>query len=95
MTVREALLAMGYRESKPGHWLKPIGFQCFSYHEAKQEWANWFRSANGVVECWETKSLKDDGSETALQRLKGFECWTRCDISADCNSQFQLSAIDM
>lgn len=97
MTIREALILMGYREVKAGHWLKPVGFVAFSYHEGKNEWANWFFSAQGKIECWETKRLESDEKQygTYLQQLKNIECWTRTDFYIHGNSAFELSAIDI
>jgi len=99
MTIREALLAMGYQERKPGHWLKPIGFQCFSYHEARNAWENWFNAADGSgVALYGRKSLKSDEAKFGpyLDQLKHIECWTRTDIYPDSRgSHFELSAFDL
>lgn len=97
MTIREALISMGYREAKPGHWLKPVGFVLFSYHEGKNEWANWFLSAQGKIECWETKRLESDETQhgTYLFQLKYIECWTRTDLQVKADSAFELSAFDL
>ena len=97
MTIREALISMGYQERKPGHWLKPIGFQCFSYHEGKNEWANWYLDGNDKIGCWETSSLSLDIERSGdfLAQLKSIECWTRTDVYIHGASQFHLSAIDL
>lgn len=97
MTIREALLIMGYSEAKPGHWMKPIGYQLFAYREDKNEWANYFKSAQNKIEYWNTSSFQSDEKRfgSYLEQLKGFECWTRTDICTNSNSQFELSAIDL
>lgn len=98
MTIREALLAMGYREAKPGQWIKPIGYQALSYHEGRNEWANWFLSGKGKIECWEIKKFKlteEDGFYEYLRQLKDFECWTRVDLFIYGQSTFELSGIDL
>ena len=97
MTIREALISMGYREAKPGHWLKPVGFVCFSYHEDKNKWSNWYRSGQGEVERWQTKQLESDQNRygTYLHQLKYIECWTRTDLEINGDSAFELSTIDL
>lgn len=96
MTIRETLLAMGYREAKKGQWLKPIGYVLFSYHEEKGIWSNWFKSAVGKIERYESKIFQNEiefGSY--LDQLKGFECWTRTDMFIHGDSAFELSALDI
>jgi hypothetical protein len=88
MNRREALLAMGYHESKPGFWNKPIGYQSFSYLESRNIWTNVFTSLPGKVSVWESKSFSDDGS--ALSQLKEWECWTRTDVSTRTDSSFEI-----
>lgn len=97
MTIREALLAMAYKEVKPGHWMKPIGYQSFTYHEEKNEWANWFLSAQGKISLWETKSFKDDFKHFGdyLKQLKCWECYTRTEMNPANSSEFHLRAIDI
>lgn len=95
MTIREALISMGYRECKPGKWLKPIGYQLFTYHEGKGEWANWFMSAQGQISCWETKRFSEDKDFPHVDQLKYFECWTRTNIQINGDSKFHLEAIDL
>jgi hypothetical protein len=97
MTIREALLAMGYRECKSGYWLKPIGYQLFSYHEGKNEWANWLRVLSGEIDSYDRKSFQHDEVQfgTYLRQLKEFECWTATDKYVDGRSQFELGAIDI
>lgn len=97
MTIRQALLMMGYREEKSGCWMKPIGYQLFTYREDKNEWANYFKSAQDKIECWNTSSFKNDEKQfgSYLAQLKGFECWTRTDICTNSNSQFELSTINL
>jgi hypothetical protein len=95
MTIREALLAMGYSERKPGHWMKPLGFQCFSYHEDKNEWANWFKSYDqDEIMVFETEKFKHDlyNWGSYLSQLKHIESYTKKDFSNPSN--FELSAID-
>ena len=94
MTIREALLAMEYREAKPGIWLKPVGYVCFTYSEAKNEWANRFVGAvasGSKIECWNSNSFKKDSDP--LAELKYFEYGSRTDI--DSISHFELVTIDL
>lgn len=97
MTIREALISMGYREVKSGHWVKPVGYVALSYHEGKNEWTNYFRSAQGEILRWETKPLESDQDRygTYLHQLKSLECWTRTDFYINADSAFELSAIDL
>lgn len=90
--IRQALLSMGYSERTPGCWLKPIGYQCFSYHEGKNEWTNWFRSMQGIVERWETKNIPVDAASVAelIIFIKEFECWSRTNMYVNGTSHFEL-----
>lgn len=92
-SIRLAVLSMGYLERKPGHWLKPIGYQIFTYHELKNEWSNWFLDAKNVISLWENKQFQH--SYSYLDQLKSWECFTRTDAYINGNSEFQLSAIDL
>ena len=98
MTIREALLAMGYSEQAPGKWLKPVGYQCFSYNEAKNEWVNWFKALDTKQPTrYETKMFYDDEQRhgTYLDQLKYFECWTKHAMHVDGSSRFELQAFDL
>lgn len=95
MSVREVLISMGYREEQPGHWLKPIGYVLFSYHEGHEEWANWFRDVKGVLGAYERKPLPMRMSDADfLSQLKTCEAYTRTDVGGG-GSEFQLSALDI
>jgi hypothetical protein len=87
---------MGYHEVKPGQWVKPVGYVLFAYSEGKNTWANWFKGANGKLVCWETKEFNLDPKQggSFLGMLKGFECWTRTDMSINCDSTFELGVQD-
>ena len=52
-TIRECLKAMNYREALPGKWVKPWGWQLFTFSEERNEWANWFVAATGETSLWE------------------------------------------
>lgn len=84
---------MGYHESKPGFWIKPIGYQCFSYLESENKWVNVFKSLPGKVSTWESKKFSDDEVQSGsyLDQLKGWECWTRTDIAARTDSSFEIA----
>lgn len=92
-SIRLTLLSMGYLERKSKHWLKPFGYQIFTYHEVKNEWANWFVNALDVISLWENKQFNHNYDY--LSQLKGWECFTRTDMYIHGNSEFQLSAIDL
>lgn len=98
MTIREALLAMGYREQRSGKWFKPIGYQCFMYDEVNDTLINYFKGADGKIHTWNSNKLrhKDDPPDydDYLDRIKLFECYTRTDIHAT-NSNFEFLAIDI
>jgi hypothetical protein len=96
-TIREALIAMSYREVQPGHWMKPIGFQSLTYHEGKNEWSCWFRGGgDGNILLWETKSfIHDEGHDDYIYQLKHWECYTRTSMNPCHNSDFHLSSIDI
>ncbi len=97
MTLREALLSMGYREEQPNKWLKPVGYVLFSYNETTNQWANWFKSSKGDIEYWETNQFVHDENKAGsyLYQLKKFECWTRTDLYTQVDSEFHLRAIDL
>lgn len=92
-TIREALIAMGYKEVKPKNWMKPIGYQLFSYNEEKNEWVNWFKDGNDKIAIWETKSFRRDVD--TLHQIKEWETWTKTDMWIHGNSDFHLAAIDI
>ena len=97
MTIREALLSMGYKEQKPGQWLKPIGYQCLHYHEGRNMWTNYFKSVSGEVMSYELKQLNDDTGRfgSYVKQLKEWECFTRTDMWVNGNSEFELGGIDL
>lgn len=90
MTIREALLALGYREKKTGKWLKPIGYMCFSYDERTKCWFNCFKAptANEIRVYDEQRLVEGD----PLKQLKEWECNTRIEISNE--SSFEFAAFD-
>ncbi len=95
-TIREALLAMAYVEVKPGHWMKPIGFQSMTYHEGKNEWACWFLAANDKsIQLWQRKSFSKDSTIDGeyLNQLKNWECYTRTGMNPCYGSDFHLKNI--
>lgn len=93
VTRREALLAMGYHESKPGFWIKPIGYQCFCYSEAGRKWVNVFKSLLNKIETWESKQFSDDPKDGSfLDQLKDWECWTRTDVASRTDSSFEITS---
>ncbi len=94
-TLREALLAMAYKEVKPKIWMKPTGFQCFTVHEDRTEWTNYFISAEKDLEIWDRQPLKENvTSGSYLFQLKNLECFTRTDIYIHGDSNFELFAVD-
>lgn len=96
MFVREALRSMAYVEVKTGHWLKPIGFMCFSFDESKNTWSCWFKSALGKVECWESHLIGHDEKQsgTYTYQIKHWECFTRTGVFVNGTSEFQLGVKD-
>jgi hypothetical protein len=97
MTIREALLSLGYSEQKSGYWLKPIGFHCLCFKEATNQWTNVFTTVDdGKLAVWESHDLKPDTKEHGSYsfQLKYFECFTRTDVYC-WKSQFEISAIDL
>ncbi len=97
MTIREALLSMGYSECKPGRWLKPIGYQCFSFQEEMNRWENWFTDVTGKISLWDSKHFEHELERfgSYLNQLKYFECWTRTDMYGNSRSEFHLRGIDL
>ena len=96
MTTREALLALAYREAKPGRWLKPVGFHLFSYLEERDEWVNWFMDANGKINTWESHTrAKEWNGETFLASLRSWEAYTRISTHVSEAADFTLRAIDL
>ena len=95
MTLREALLAMGYHEAEPQKWLKPIGYQVFSFNEKLGRWGCWFLGQDGKILCWNTEDIKpEDFAGDFLHQLKHFECYTRTDVGGgNPNSHFELGGL--
>ncbi len=97
MTIREALLSMGYSESKPGQWIKPVGYQAFHYHEGRNEWIDWFTANDtGKPMVYTSGTFKEDTKHygSYLRQLKELECWARTDMYCT-DSQFELAGIDL
>ena len=92
MTLREALLAMGYTEAKPGRWLKPVGYHLFTFDEAKRTWRNYFKGGTGEIMIWESRELPEDN---ALSRIKEAEAYTKINVEKSINSSFELQALDV
>lgn len=97
MTIREALLAMGYTERAEKRWIKPIGYQCFSYEETRNEWSNWFLAADDTIGLYETKHFNDDQKEHGdyLTQLKEWECWTKQGMYVYGKSRFEMNIPDL
>ncbi len=97
MTIREALLSMGYKEIQSGQWMKPVGYQALYYHEGRNEWRNFFKSVGGDVLTYESKKLNDDTGYfgSYVKQLKELECFTRTDMYVNGNSAFELGGIDL
>ena len=95
MTIREALIAMSYTEARPGHWIKPIAFQAFSYLESKGEWSCWFKPNDGSqVALMERKTFGDVSTAgDYIRQLKEFEQWTKHNVYTP--SHFELGAFDL
>lgn len=88
-TIKLALLSMGYREQKPGIWLKPLGWQLFCYREDKATWYNWFRDCQNKLSLWDSHAFSDE-SKHFLFSLKGWETWTKHDLFCSQDSQFEF-----
>jgi hypothetical protein len=89
VSIRGALLAMGYHELEPGKWLKPIGYQAFTFCESKSEWANWFISEEGKIALWDARNI-DPSSDCILGTLRSWECFTRKDFHYYGEFSFEL-----
>jgi hypothetical protein len=96
-TIREALLAMGYNEAEPQKWLKPVGYQLFTFDEKQLRWSNWFLAKTGERMCWNCEDIKpvEKWGDYLLQ-LKDFETHTRINVGGgNWLSHFELRAIDL
>lgn len=83
MTIREALLAMGYQELKPGRWLKPVGWHAFAYDENVNKWVNVCRLATGEIGIYEDTSFRDeDEAGSPIRQLKNWEAFARTNVAA-------------
>ncbi len=80
MKMREALISMCYREVKPGVWAKPVGFHLFTFEEDRNEWTNWYKAGTGEIDRYEAKE-PDLEEGTAISFLKGYEAYTRTNIT--------------
>jgi hypothetical protein len=96
MTLREALLAMGYREvaapGGPDRWLKPVGYHLFVVVEATRTWTNVFVDGHGKISVYASQALPE---RDYLAMLKEAEAYTRINIDASTRSHFELTAIDL
>lgn len=93
MTIREALIAMGYKEVAARKWMKPMGYQLFSYNEDNNNWTNWFTSVKDEIVAWDSHSF--DSQYNPLSQIKDWESYTRHDLVCNSNSTFELRAIDI
>ncbi len=97
MTLREALIALGYTEAEPGKWLKPIGYMLFSVEEGrpdhKDRWSNWFKALSGEISLWEDAYLYSE--REYLNQIKLLEAYTRVDVCTESRSEFHLKSIDL
>ena len=94
-TIREALLSMGYKEVAAKKWMKPIGWQCFTYNEENNMWGNWFVSASKETLLWERRhfNVNADNEYDYLAELKDFETYTKHGLAFP--SSFELAVIDI
>ncbi len=100
MTLRESLIALGYTESEPGRWLKPIGYMLFTVEEGrpdhKDRWSNWFKDLHGKVSLFEDAYLYPYPEKgDYLNQIKILEAYTRVDVCTESRSEFHLKAIDL
>ena len=97
MTLREALLAMGYRETRSRQWLKPVGFACFVYSEDRAVWYNYVLGADdGSVVHWNSETFRpvEENNGDFLYQLKYFESTTKVG-SGSPRSHFEIGALDV
>ena len=80
---------MQYRECKPGKWIKPIGFHCFSFLEDKGIWSNWFLSAGKEVYLYDKHNYNP--LIDPLSQIKRWEAYSRINVELSSVSQFELS----
>jgi len=92
LTIEDALRAMGYTKCEPNKWLKPVGFQVFSFDEETLVWTNWFKSMQGEVMRMDAKEMRRDFADAGdpLSQIKHFECWTRTDVYVKGDSKFEM-----
>jgi hypothetical protein len=97
LSLRETLLAMGYYETKPTKWLKPVGFHAFSYDEENNKWINWFVDKAGTLSLWESNKFNHnlEAGGSYLFQLKHFEAFTRTDVYSSKTSAFELMSVDL
>lgn len=87
------LITMGYRRMKMLNrpeadvWLKPFGYM--GYRVLDGEISNWYKSAQGNVECFDRKKLTD---RRFLDEIKSFECYTKSDLNPNQSSSFEFAA---
>lgn len=78
ITLRAALISMGYREVRAGKWIKPVGYQAFVVNEETRVWSNVFKAKTEEILVWERHKIEPN--EDPLVALKERETWTRTDI---------------
>jgi hypothetical protein len=81
--IRLALIALGYQESKPTCWTKPVGYHLLTFEEERGEtgeWTNWFRGCDkdGTMCRWNTKEVtidKEQPEPTIKKIIQTMQYW--------------------
>lgn len=98
MTLREALIAMGYREARPGKWTKPVGYHLFTFSEERNEWVNWYLPGNSEDPApYDTDEANHDLKEAGdyVRQIKEWEAWTRINVQVSQRAHFEGRGLDL
>lgn len=94
--VCAALRSLSYSEVKTGIWMKPVGFHLFAFRESDSMWLNYFLAGTGEILVWESKTVEPNDLNDVgaiIHCLKHWEAYTRINIAASAQSEFQISTI--
>ena len=95
MTIREALKAMHYRESRPGCWTKPFGFHLFTYNEEREAWENWYLPGNSETPAVFDRKFFEADRDNFVQQIKHWEAYARTDIFVSSRASFEGLGVDL
>ena len=81
--MKDNLLRMGYRELKPGTWVKPMGYVIAIYLEKENKWSSYFKGEDGDIHLYTSMDVD------TMTKLKDAEAYTPVSMGSP-DSTFEL-----